>query len=384
MVYDIVVKNGHIIDPARGIDAIGDVAVRSNRIVAYEGPDAAAVQTVDASGCYVFPGLIDFHSHVFFDGTNTGANANFFPSTGVTSTVDAGSSGCCTFPMFYKNIIMNSAIRIKSFLSCYSMGLGGGKIVENFDPTLFDKTRISAIKNRFPEEILGLKIRLGHELKADVKNLAAAVEIAETIGDMAVCVHVTDSPDPLDEVVNFLRKGDILCHAFHGTGNTILNKDLKIPDKIWEARSRGVIFDQCNGKKNFSIEVCKTALSQGFYPDIISTDMGIDKLNYSSYVRSLPSVMGKLMSCGMPLADVVKRTTQVPAKLMQMEGQIGTLAPGAYADISVFKLEQRHVMHFDTFNVPFEGQHMLLPQMTIANGLIAFAQEDFNLLDYPN
>ena len=226
--------------------------------------------------------------------------------------------------------------------------------------------------------------RLGHELKADTKNLAAAVEIAEEMGDMAVCVHVTDSPDGLDKVAKVLRKGDIVCHAFHGVGNTILGSNGKILDAIWEARERGVLFDQCNGKKNFSIEVCKSALAQKFPPDVISTDMGVDKLNYSSYVRSLPSVMGKLMSCGMTLTDVVKCTTQIPAKLMHMEGQIGTLAPGAYADVSIFKLEKRRVMHFDTFNVPFEGEHLLIPQMTVTNGLIAFAQEYFNLLDFPN
>jgi predicted amidohydrolase len=285
--------------------------------------------------------------------------------------------------MFYKNIIINSAVRIKAFLSCYSMGLGGGKIVENFDPALFDKVRIRNAKERIPNDILGLKMRLGHKLKAGIENLQAAVDIANEIEGMAVCVHVTDSPDSLEKVVKILRKGDIMCHCFHGTGNTILDENGKIFDAVWEARERGVYFDQCNGKFNFSIDVSNAALAQGFLPDVISTDMGSDKLNYSPNVRSLPYVMSKYLSCGISLYDVIERTTQTPAKLMHMEGRIGTLAPGAFADVSIFTIEKRRVVHFDTFQKPFVGEHLMVPMMTVTGGQLAYAQAGFNLRETP-
>jgi predicted amidohydrolase len=298
---------------------------------------------------------------------------------GVTFSVDAGSSGCLNFHAFYRSVIVNSSIRVKAFLSCYSMGLGGGRIVENFDPALFDEKRIAFVKDEYPDCILGLKMRLSHGLAADIRPLAAAVEMAERIGGMRVCVHVTNPPADMRDIASILRSGDILCHMYHGTGSTILDKDGRILPEVLKARERGVIFDVANGSKNCFHKVALAAIREGFLPDIISTDMTMDKTNSGMHVRSLPFAMSKFLSMGISLHDVVKATTEYPAMVLNMQGKVGTLAPGAFADISILRLTDREVSYVDTDGQTYAGKGLLVPQMTIANGVLAFGQVDFNL-----
>lgn len=379
MQVDILIKNGHVLDPRQNIDEVRDIGVVFNRIADISGQEVQAVQVIDAAGCYVFPGLIDFHAHIFYRGTANGVSPDFFPATGVTAAVDAGSSGCLNFPVFHDSIIAGSAIRVKAFLSCYSLGLGGAGIAENFDPALFDKKNIARVRHKYPEDVLGLKLRLTKSLVNDIVPLQAALELAEELGETPVCVHVTNPPCPMEDIARVLRKGDILCHMYHGTGNTILGSDGGVLPEIREARARGVIFDMCNGKTNFSHAVSLKALEQGFYPDIISTDAGLDKLNYDNRSRTLAFIMSKYISYGMKLPDIIRCVTETPARLMGLDGRIGTLAPGAYADISIFKLTRQRVVHYDKDAQAYAGNHLLIPQMTITDGEIAFGQIDFNL-----
>jgi dihydroorotase len=187
----------------------------------------------------------------------------------------------------------------------------------------------------------------------------------------------------MEDIANVLRKGDVMCHVYHGTGNTILGEDGQIINEIHKARERGVLFDVANGKMNCSHFVSNEALKQKFLPDIISTDMTGDKLYYASHARSLPFVMSKYISFGMSLYDVVRCTTETPAKVMGMEGQIGTLAPGAFADVSIMKMVDKQATYHDTFGAAYVGNQLLIPQMTISNGEIAFGQIDFNLSEIP-
>jgi dihydroorotase len=380
MRLDVLIQNGRVVDPAQNVDGIIDIGIVYNKVVNIQGQEIEPAQVIDATGCYVFPGLIDFHTHIFYGGSNMGVCPNHLLATGVTTAVDSGSTGSCTFPIFKTSIIENSDVRIKSYLSCYPMGLGGGKIVENFDPKLFDKRRLKNLMQCYPKDILGLKIRISRDLMENLTPLSAAIEMSEELGGiLPVCVHVTDPAGDMDEVMNMMRPGDIICHMYHGTGATILDESGKVRNSVLKARECGVVFDVANGKKNFSIDVCKAALEQGFLPDIISTDMTNDKINYASRVRTLPFVLSKFISLGLDLKEVIRCATETPAELMGMEGQIGTLKPGSYADVSIFKLAERRVVHHDTHQTPYIGDCLLIPQMTIIDGKLAFGQIDFNL-----
>lgn len=380
MKIDILIKNGHIVDPARGIDAVGEIAVCGGKIVDLQGEIPEPAQTINADGCYVFPGLIDYHTHIFYGGTALGACPDFMLSTGVTAAVDAGSAGSYTFPVFQKNVIANSNVRIKAFVSCYPMGLGGERVQENFDPKFFDESNLRHLFNTEKDAILGLKMRISRGLIRDLEPLRAAVALAERLGNnVPLCVHITDPAGSMDEVMELMRPGDIVCHVYEGTGNTILDENNSVLPSVRAARDRGVIFDVANGKMNFSVEVCQRAMEQGFLPDVISTDMSVEKIHYGARVRTLPFVMSKFLSLGMSLTEVIRRTTEIPAALMGLQGEIGTLRPGSRADICICKLVEREVMHYDTNRVAFRGRHLLIPQMTVVDGKIAFGQIDFSL-----
>lgn len=380
MKLDVLIKNGHVVDPAQNIDEVKNIGILAGKIVDIENQRVEPVQTVEAGGCYVFPGLIDFHTHIFYDGTFLSACPDFLLSSGVTAAVDAGSVGGYTFPIFEKNVIANSNVHVKAFVSCYSMGLGGERAFENFDPEKFDVDYYQKIFSYHKDNILGLKLRISRNLMNDLTPFKESVHFAEKLGkDVRLCVHITDPAGSMDEVMDTFRPGDVVAHIYEGLGNTILDENGKVLPSVWAAHERGVIFDAANGKMNFSIDICRKAMEQGLLPDIISTDMTGDKYCFGTRVRALPFVMSEFLSLGMSLPEVVRRTTEIPARLMGMSDQIGTLKPGSNADVSIFKLQNRKVMHYDTKRVPFEGNCLLIPQMTIIKGITAFGQMDFNL-----
>jgi predicted amidohydrolase len=181
------------------------------------------------------------------------------------------------------------------------------------------------------------------------------------------------------DVAKILRRGDIFCHAYHGTGQTILSENGDVLPAIREARERGILFDMSHGNTNFSNAVCQKALAQGFPPDIISTDMGVVRFYQGRRVRSLPFVMSKLLSFGMTMIDVVRCVTATPAKSMNMSGVIGTLGAGARADITIVKKVAREVHFEDTSGSSCSGNVLLLPQMTMLSGQSVFIMNDFNL-----
>ena len=377
MKADILIKGGHVVDPSQNLDAVTSVAITGNRIVPADN-DVKATRTVDASGCYVFPGLIDFHTHLNHLGSGLGTTPDIMAASGVTSAVDAGSTGCLNFPLFMNGTLERSILRLKAYLSVYSLGIGGGGFAEDFDPSRFDEKRISDTFSRYSDSLLGLKIRLSIPLTNSIEPLERMIEIAERLGT-SVCVHTTNPPCSCGEIAQILRKGDIFCHVYHGKGATILDEAGNIYPEILEARKRGVIFDAAHGNNHFSNAICANSLEMGFMPDVISTDMTGDKMFYGLRARSLPFVMSKFLSLGMPLYDVIRCVTDIPASLMKMGGRIGTLKPGALADVSVFRLEDKEFPTIDYSGEKYTCTKMLIPQMTVIDGNIVFAQQDFSM-----
>lgn len=379
MKLDFYIKNGHVLDPYTKKDEICDIGIIGNKIV--DVPDYFECdKVIDAEGCFVFPGLIDFHTHIFHSGSNVSVRPDYLLSTGVTSTVDAGTAGPVNFESFYLNEISNSQIRIKSFLNVWGCGQLDFNIIENFDSTQFNANKIKKIVEKYKENILGLKIRMSEGVAKDKEALDFTIKLAEEL-NISVCVHVSKPLYLLSEMVGQLRKGDIFCHVYQNVGkDNIFDNEGEIKKEILEARKRGVIFDAANGKMNFNIEICKNAIKKNFLPDIISSDWLSDKYNYSAHAKSLTYILAKYLELGIPLMEVMEKVTSNPAKLMNMQDKIGTLKEGAYADIAIFKIINKEVKHLDFDNNEFTTNKLFVPQMVFSNGEIAFCQADFALI----
>lgn len=377
MKVELLIKGGHVVDPYADVNAVMDIAVNDGEIVDIGENSADAKLFVDASGYYVFPGLIDFHAHLFDGGSGFGVKPDLLLSTGVTTAVDAGSCGCANFKVFHSAVCVNSQLRIKTYLNLSPGGQVGYGVDEQADPALWDRNAISKVVQEYPNEIMGLKLRVGRAMLGElgIRPLMEAVNFSAQIG-LPLSVHVTDSPLTAGEIAGSLQSGSIFCHVYNGKGHTILNGE-DVCHAVREAVSRGVIFDAANGKRNFDFEVAERSMSQGLYPDIISTDVTLSTLNLGRDVKNLPYLMSKYMAMGMPLTDVVRCVTQTPARLMNMAGLIGTLRPNACADVTICKLAEGNFVFEDSKTNKRNARKLLIPVAVIRHGRIVFCQTDF-------
>ena len=374
---DIRIIGGRIVDSFDGRDGIGSVALRGMHVVEDDGSDAAL--TLHADGYIVVPGLVDFHAHVC-EGSLFGVEPLLMASTGVTTVVDAGTCGCALFEFFRDKVMRSSRMRVKAYLNVAATGQPGAGMFEDVDPKNYKRNEIFSLVEKYPEDIIGLKLRISKPIVRGLGMTAldGALELAEELG-LPLCVHVTNPPVTMDKVVAKLRKGDIFCHVYQDTGHTILDEKGRVYETLFEARRRGVIFDASNGRRNFSFPVAEAALAQGFSPDIISTDATKYTFNRVSGMKNLPFLLSKYLNMGLELPAVIRAATEVPARAMRMEGQIGTLRPGAFADVAIFKLIEQKTLFTDSTGRPMEGHRLLVPQVTILNGQVVYCATDFNI-----
>ena len=377
MKLDILIKNGLVADLNSGSYINQNIGIVGNRIVDLHTADSQAETVIDAAGCIVLPGLIDFHAHVFHGGTAISVNPDVLClPNGVTSVVDAGSSGWVNYKLFRNSVINTAQTRIKSYLNVVNVGLstlGGGPTgyLENTNPANYNVEKISQTLNENRDNILGLKLRYSQDI-ATGRNFSsdpfyATVALAREL-KTTLCVHVTDSRLPADELIGHFQTDDIYAHCFHGTGNAIIRESGEVFPAIKEAKARGVIFDCSNGVAHFDFTVARNAMEQGFNPDIISTDLTLRNSLRTDKVFSLLFIMSKYLNMGMSFFDVVRAVTRTPARLMKMEGQIGTLAPGAFADIAIVKLRKEKIVFEDTKGAQLAGDRYIDNCATISNG----------------
>jgi len=377
---DLRIIGGTIIDPERGINGLGEVLIRGNKIVdqAKAGEAVEAETTIDAKGCLVLPGLIDFHAHLSGGGTESSidADVSLLPM-GVTTGVDAGSCGVANFDGFMRTTVATSRMRILGFVNISPGGLIATRYSEELDPKYYDETAIGALLSRYPGQLLGIKIRVSKEIVGDfgIKPLALTMEIAQRL-NCPVVVHTTNTVAAPEKIAAMLRPGDVYCHAHQGEGETIVGANGKIRPSLFAAQKSGVVFDACNGRANFSFKVAQAALAEGFLPDVISSDLTKRTL-FGDFVFSLPFVMMKYLNMGMKLEAVVAACTSTPARLIGMKGKLGTLSPGAIADVAVFRLGKKKLEVKDIHGNSITGENMLVPQMTVFDGRIVYRQMDF-------
>jgi dihydroorotase len=378
MIYDYIIRRGRVIDPARGIDREEDIFVYNSKIMPQpEGP-VEVDEEIDALGCLVMPGLIDFHTHLAWGIADIGLNPDLMTlPNGITSAVDAGTTGWANFPAFVKKIALAGDLTVKAFLNISSNGITAEPYAENTDPERINEKEIFRMFELYSDYLLGLKVRVGKFVSSEngLRPLAAAVDLGKKL-NVPVVTHVVHPEAPYSEVFNLLRSGDILCHCFQEKGPfTILDSSNRVQQTAKEARSRGIWFDHAAGRANYGFGVAQAAVHDGFYPDIISTDV----VPYSIYKRkvfALPFTMSAYIAMGMPLMEIVRACTQTPARLMKLAG-IGSLAPGMFADIAVLRMQEYNLAFKDQFGHEIPGRYLLIPQMTMKGGRIAYRQITF-------
>ena len=373
MKYDYVIQNGYVIDPAVSTETVKSVYIRNNRIV----EDAVVI---NASGCLVLPGLIDFHTHLGYQLSDFGLNPDLYTlPNGITAAVDAGSGGTANFEGMYQNVFSRAMITIRSFLNVAATGIITERYLENLDPSRFDEKKMALLFDRYKDVLLGFKVRVGRNTSGErnLEPLKRTVELAERF-QCRVCLHATQLDAGYDEIFRIMRKGDIVCHIFQGDNqNNILGGSDHIEDYVYEGREKGILFDCACGRVNYSNQIMKTAFAEGFWPDIVSTDI-IGFSIYGPKIHSLLSVMSQYLAMGMPLNDLVRAVTATPAHIMGLSNQIGTLEPGAKADIFITKLVENPMDITDKFGRTVHLNMTFVPLLTLKEGQLAYRSIQFD------
>jgi Predicted amidohydrolase len=387
MKLDFLIQNGRVVDPSRGFDAIRDIGVRDGEIVDAAGREGIEPLFVfDASDLLVLPGLIDFHAHVFFGGSDLALSPDLFTlPMGVTTVVDAGTAGTANLAAL-RSCCSHAQVRMKYQVNLSPAGLATRLHDEEIDPARWDRARLKRICLENDENLVGLKIRLSREIVGEfgVEPLVEAVRLSNEIrahapGDPCleratrIVVHTTDPPAHIAQVAGLLRKDDVFVHAYQGVGMNII-EDGTVHPSIREARGRGVLFDAANGKGHFSFAVAEAAIADGFPPDIISTDL--TPVSNVKHAIGLPHLMSRYLMMGLDLHDIVTATTATPARLLGMSERIGTLRPGACADVSIFSLRRGEIVFTDTSGAQRTGDRFFMPELVLSAGRIAFRQMD--------
>jgi len=358
------------VDPHAQRSARRDIAF-SNGLVALQAENISAEQSresIDVSGKLVTPGLIDVHGHFFYRyQPRFGHPDEFCLPTGVTTAVDAGSAGWSVFPALRDHVIRQCATRLYAFVHLASAGLNKesttrGELMDmgliHIEPT------VRCIRDN-PQHVVGLKVRIDDSALAP-ENAIPALEKAREVADLAGCrimVHVSRSPVPLAKILEYLRGGDIVTHLYHGAANGPLDSAGKVRPEIEEARQRGILFDSGCAKVHLDLNVCRTLLDQGIFPDTISTDGSRLDRSYS-----LPEVMTLFVGLGMPLEQVIKATTVNAAKAIGMEDTLGSLRAGCPGDATVLDMEQGVFALDDRAGNVLKCQTRLVPLLTVKNG----------------
>jgi len=374
--YDLLLKGGHVIDPKNQISEVRDVAIRDGMIAAVvrDIPAAQARKVVDVAGLYVTPGLIDLHAHVFAGSEGVGlagGHTSIFPDdfalrAGVTTVVDAGSSGRRNFAHFKTTVIDRARTRVLAFLNIGGAGMPGDEHEQ--DVRDMDAKAAAAVAVVNSDTIVGIKV--AHYRGPDWAPVERGVE-AGTRANIPVMIDFGEfRPErPFQELVlKKLRPGDIYTHAFYAPV-PMLDEQGRLLPYLFEARKRGVLFDVGHGGAAFEFRQAVPAVRQGFPPDSISTDVHSGSLN--SGMKDQLNVMSKFLNMGMSIDDVILRCTWNPARIIHFEG-LGQLSVGAIADIAVLRVESGRFAFVDSWGARMDGDKRLTSELTVASGHVVY------------
>jgi dihydroorotase len=371
----LILKGGNVMDPAVGLNAVADVLIRENRIASIgPGISELGAEVIDVTGHLVTPGLIDMHTHICWGFTDIGLVPDeICPQSGITTIVDAGSSSWPSMGSFRSQIAGPSNVRVLGFSNISSLGIptAGTPELESLKFVNIDRTVVSVAENG--DLMVGIKVRQGNHLVGSngLDPTRLAVEAAEQLA-VPVMVHVGNTPGPLSDVLDLLRPGDIITHAYHGYAHGILDDHSAVWTDVIEGHKRGVIMDVGHGAGSFKFDVAQAAFEHGFFPDVISTD--IYTSNVDGPVFDLPTTMSKMLNLGMPISDVIASTTSIPARVIGRD-DLGTLRPGSVADVAVFERQSGSFEFCDSHGDVRRYPQRLVCRHTVRDGHLWYSAE---------
>jgi dihydroorotase len=375
---DLLIRNGHVIDPKNNIDAVMDVAIQGGKIAEVAARiTKEAKNVIDATGLYVIPGIIDIHGHHFFGTQPNAYLSNSFSAlppdgftlrSGVTAVADAGGSGWRNFDEFRTQTIERSKTKVFAFINIVGTGMKGGAVEQNtgdMDPKL-----TAMVAKQYPQYIVGVK--LAHYMSSDWEPTERAVT-AGTLAGIPVMVDFGGADPPLSMqtlLMEKLRPGDILTHCYAHTKTRIpLVDNGKVQPFAFDAQKRGVILDVGHGGGSFTFEQAIPAIKQGLKPNSISTDLHTGSMNAG--MKDMINVMSKLLNCGLTLNEVVMASTWKPAQIINKK-ELGNLSVGSPADVAVLSLDQGKFGFTDVQGLKINGDRKLTCQLTVLDGNIVW------------
>jgi dihydroorotase len=374
---DILLKGGHVIDPKNKIDQKMDVAIAEGKIleVAIDISSENAKKVIDATGFYVVPGLIDLHTHVFVgsqdgfaDGFSSVSPDDITLKAGITTVVDAGTSGWRNFPVFKKQVIDRSKTRVLSFLNIAGSGMTGFPSEEDVND--MDARMTALVIQQYPDIIVGVKI--GHYRGSEWVPFDRALE-AGRMAEVPLLVECHLPMLSLEGILDRLRPGDIYTHSFCTASDRtcLLDEEGKIRNYVLEAREKGVRFDVGHGGAMFHFTIAIPAMEQGLLPDSFGSDL--HRFSMNSGMKNMLDIMSKYLNMGMALEDIVFRATWNSATSINRE-DLGHISEDALADIAVLSVRMGNFGFIDAGGNKMAGDRRLETELTIREGNIVWDQ----------
>jgi dihydroorotase len=372
--FDLVIRKARIVDPARNVDAVLDIGFTDGKVARVgEAINSPAKVVRDGTGHLVLPGLIDFHTHVYWGGTSLGVDAEEMAMrSGTTTFVDAGSAGAGNMAGFVKHVIEPAAPRILAFINVSFPGIFAFSrevmVGENENLRLLSAREAVRVGREFRDVVVGVKARVGFNAggSSGIAPLDIAIEIADELG-LPVMAHIDFPPPSRDEVLGRLRPGDILTHCFRPFPNAPTDGRGKVRDTIRAAHERGVLFDIGHGYGGFAFDPGRRSMEQGVMPDILSSDVHILSKDGPAY--DILQVMNKFWAMGMDFTEVVRAVTQTPAASLRRP-ELGTLAEGTPGDATIVRIEDGRYEYVDVLEETITSAQRLVCTGIVIGGAL--------------
>jgi dihydroorotase len=372
--FDLLLTGATVVNPATKLHQRLDVGVIGDKIAVIQAdiPRAGAKRVIDVTGCYVTPGLIDFHVHSYWGVNPYGCNLDALClSTGVTTTMDAGSAGSVNFLGFRKLVYEQSKTRMLGFVALAQHGVLNtpGELL-NLGFADSDGAAETVGNNR--DIGVGIKVRL-HK-KAIGENSREALRLAIRAGEATrtpIMVHVGDTAIGMDEIAATLRPGDVITHCYTPQKPSIIDDQGKLLPEVRKAKERGVIFDVGHAGGHFDFNLVRRAVGEGIIPDVISSDLH-GRLSQPGFgvVRDLPTVLTKFLPLGLSFDEIIAKCTIDAARVVGWQDRVGSLEVGREADIAVLQIVNESVKLRDSVGGEVTHTQRIAVRWTMRSGEI--------------